>query len=242
MTISDHCGLFGKVPQQAEFVSHFLPDEFTEYWHSWLQASLSVSREQLGDQWLDYYLTSPIWCFAIMPGIMGPHGAAGIMLPSVDEVGRYFPLTLMHLGDHHVWSAYLHGTDWYQSLEQVGLNALSETVSYMQLIGQFESLSIPEFPEIMGYNLQSALHSTNTCYKVAQGEHTTQSLVFSLLNDIYQRSFNRYSLWWTKGSEYIDPCLLVSSDLPDAGQFAAMLDGRWQQWGWPEQLPLLKES
>ncbi len=242
MMTTENCGLFGKLPQHAEFVNHFLPEEFTESWHNWLQASISVSREQLGDQWLDYYLTSPVWCFAIMPGIIGPQGAVGVMLPSVDEVGRYFPLSLLHLGDHQVWSAYLHGNPWFESIEQIGLKALSETVTYSEFIGQFESLATPEFPEVIAYDIKSAIHSPNSGYKVSQGNHNHQELVVSLLSDIYKRSFNQHSLWWTAGSEYIEPCLLVSNGLPDTAQFAAMLDGRWQQWGWPEQLPKLKES
>ena len=38
------------------------------------------------------YLTAPVWRFAWSPGIAGAHWWMGVMMPSVDNVGRYFPL------------------------------------------------------------------------------------------------------------------------------------------------------
>src|SRR6185295_5746835 len=62
---------------------------------SWLQESLATSRAALGDKWLDIYLTSPVWRFASAAGACGTLPAIGVMVPSVDRVGRYFPLTLV---------------------------------------------------------------------------------------------------------------------------------------------------
>ncbi len=45
--------------------------------------------------WLDLYLTSPAWRFVCAGGACGPRPAIGLMVPSVDRVGRYFPLTLV---------------------------------------------------------------------------------------------------------------------------------------------------
>ena len=49
------------------------------------------SRDALGEGWLETYLTAPVWRFALAAGCCGP-AAAGIWLPSVDRVGRYYPL------------------------------------------------------------------------------------------------------------------------------------------------------
>ena len=41
----------------------------------------------------------------------------------------------------------------------------------------------------------------------------------------------RPSLWWEKGSGHIAAYIRISDGIPNAGQFAALLDGQWQQWG-----------
>ena len=39
-------------------------------------------------------MMAPIWRFALAPGVAGPLPMLGVMMPSVDRVGRQFPLTL----------------------------------------------------------------------------------------------------------------------------------------------------
>jgi len=234
--VKEHCGLFGKVPQQADFVSHHLAEEYTEYWHTWLQSSMSVSREQLGDDWLNYFLTSPVWNFAIGPGICSPSVITGVMIPSMDEVGRYFPLTLAHAGSHLVWDAYLNGREWYQSLEAAALKALDETTGYTHLIEVLESLEIPEFTSSPVYQTRHSVSGIDKSFVLpVKTDETKQNIISGLLDKSYRHMLGNYSLWWTQGSQHIDPCLLVSANLPDAGQFAAMLDGDWHQWNWAEE-------
>ena len=87
-------GYFGKMPARGDFVSGSLGREFVDPWDDWIQASIEQSRDRLGEQWLDVYLTSPLWCFALSPSICGNHAWGGVLMPSVDAVGRYFPLTI----------------------------------------------------------------------------------------------------------------------------------------------------
>ncbi len=234
--INEHCGLFGKLPQQADFVSHHLSEEYTDYWHSWLQSSMSVSREQLGDDWLNYYLTSPVWRFALSPGICSPHAMTGVLIPSMDEVGRYFPLTLTHAGSHQVWDAWLNGEEWFDSVEQVILSALDENISYTGLVESVESMETPEFPGLPQYQTQFSLTGIDKAFMVPVSDNNANGeMMAALLDKTYSRLLGSYSLWWTKGSEHVEPCLLISSNLPSAGQFAAMFDGDWQQWGWSSE-------
>uniref|UniRef100_UPI0013C2CB68 type VI secretion system-associated protein TagF n=1 Tax=Pseudomonas viridiflava TaxID=33069 RepID=UPI0013C2CB68 len=44
--------------------------------------------------WLDAYLVSPLWRFAVPANLLGSQPVAGVMMPSIDRVGRYFPLTI----------------------------------------------------------------------------------------------------------------------------------------------------
>ena len=43
---------------------------------------------------------------------------------------------------------------------------------------------------------------------------------------------SRYSLWWGAGSDRVAPSLLVCDGLPARENFAALLDGRFGEWGW----------
>ena len=54
------CGLFGKLSAKRDFIALATPRHFLEAWEPWVQASLSASRHQLGDQWQQTFLTMPV--------------------------------------------------------------------------------------------------------------------------------------------------------------------------------------
>jgi type VI secretion system protein ImpM len=87
-------GLYGKLPAAGDFVTRALPAHFVAAWDDWLQRSLVASRAALGDRWTAIYVESPIWRFALQPQVCGSQAWAGVLMPSVDRAGRYFPLTL----------------------------------------------------------------------------------------------------------------------------------------------------
>jgi len=88
-------GIYGKLPSHGDFLRRRVPDEFIGVWDAWLQESIAASRIELGTEWLNLYLTSPAWRFYCAAGVCGPDACAGVMAPSVDRVGRYFPLTIV---------------------------------------------------------------------------------------------------------------------------------------------------
>ena len=61
-------GLYGKLPTHGDFLRRRVSDEFVASWDAWLQLAIADSRSALGDRWLDIYLTSPIWRFALSAG------------------------------------------------------------------------------------------------------------------------------------------------------------------------------
>ena len=94
MSESFETGWYGKLPAQGDFVTRRLPPSFIEPWDAWLNAMLTGSRERLGSAWRDAFLSAPAWRFMLAPGVVGQQGWAGLIVPSVDSVGRYFPLTV----------------------------------------------------------------------------------------------------------------------------------------------------
>src|SRR3989442_8225062 len=89
-------GSYGKLPSHGDFLSRRVSEAFVRAWDAWLQECMAASRTALGaERWLDVYLTSPAWRFGCAAGTCGPEPLVGLMVPSVDRVGRYFPLTVV---------------------------------------------------------------------------------------------------------------------------------------------------
>jgi type VI secretion system protein ImpM len=89
-------GWFGKIPNLGDFVSRRLPDGFVQRWDRWLQGSLAHARDDLGEAWTGTYLVAPILRFWVGSGVLGKTAWAGLLMPSIDRVGRHFPLTVAH--------------------------------------------------------------------------------------------------------------------------------------------------
>lgn len=92
-------GWHGKLPALGDFVSRRVDAAWLERWDPWLAQGMLALREQLGDAWLDAYLASPSWRFLFLPGALagaaGDRAWMGVLMPSVDKVGRYFPFTIV---------------------------------------------------------------------------------------------------------------------------------------------------
>ena len=87
-------GFFGKVASQGDFVTNRFDAGLRRLIDDWLQRSIEYSRRNLGEAWPGAFKTMPIWRFVFAPGLVGQSGFVGLMTPSVDRVGRHFPLLL----------------------------------------------------------------------------------------------------------------------------------------------------
>ncbi len=102
MKAADPPGWHGKLPSLGDFASRRLGADFIEPWDAWLATGLLNLRSAAPSTWLAAYLASPSWRFLLQPGVLpgaaaggpGSQAWAGVLMPSVDRVGRYFPLTL----------------------------------------------------------------------------------------------------------------------------------------------------
>ena len=115
-------GWYGKLPNLGDFASRRLPDAFVRRWDRWLQRGMASARSQLGERWLDAYLVAPILRFWVAPGLLGEPGWAGLMMPSVDRVGRHFPLTIAQAAVP--LAAALAGQPWFRALDAAARQVL----------------------------------------------------------------------------------------------------------------------
>lgn len=227
-------GFFGKLPGRGDFIGRHLPKSFIEPWDAWLQSAIEDSRAQLGGLWRERYCTSPIWRFALAAGLCGPTAYAGILMPSVDRVGRYYPLVIA-LPLEPTWPLLVLpviADPWFSQAEQLALAGLDlDRLDLDDFSRQVEALGEPPSPAI-GADRAAA---GNAWYCPVPEATEIVALAPALASDLLGRAFSRFSLWWTEGSEHIARCLLICDGLPPVSGFAALLAGEWRQWGWTEK-------
>lgn len=141
-------GWYGKLPSLGDFAARRLSDAFVAPWDAWLAQRVAETQLALGADWLALYLTCPVWRFFAMPGAIAPALTqcwAGVVMASVDRVGRHFPLTIAASlpcpparGGEIValW-------DWLSAIEGVALAALDFDHSIERLDAQLAALPAP---------------------------------------------------------------------------------------------------
>lgn len=208
-------GFYGKLASRGDFVSRGLPQSFIGPWDSWLAAGLLASQS-LGDRWLNAYLVSPLWRFMVAPGVCGPQAAVGVVMPSVDRVGRYFPLTVAVLLDHEADPAsVVGGSDaWFEQVEQLMLSTLSVEASFEAFGAELETLGSPAYLPRGPSSRFAGLNRFDATDPKAR------------ITALAELACEGASLWWGQGSERIAPGLLRCQGLPAAADFAQFLLGQ----------------
>ncbi len=231
-------GLFGKLPAHGDFIYRNLPTHFINLWDSWLQGFVSGSQEQIGDNWLDIYLTSPIWRFVLSAGVIDENNWIGILLPSVDRVGRYFPFSVACPLSPSLTPAEIleKNTGWFEAMEKAALGALEGTYQIEDLILELNKHKVAGSGR---YRRQdSASSQTGAVIKMEFEEQAPVSVLPHFVDSLLKESLSSYSIWCTRGSQYVDPCVFYSPGLPQRRGIAAMLDGQWAGRDWHEPLRL----
>ncbi|MBY6189990.1 type VI secretion system-associated protein TagF [Microbulbifer agarilyticus] len=217
-------GIFGKLPAHGDFVQRNFPGSFLTPWDEWLQRAVHGAREMIGEGWLDYYLTSPIWRFAFSPGVLDEQGWAGVLVPSVDSVGRYYPLTFAasQPEDVNIFSIMANQKKWYEELSDLAIESLQNTLLVDQVLGKFPAATAAGAAEISG-SCQGGLITVNGAKEI---EHSYPFLVEKMLNG----NAGSHSLWWCSGSQFLPPTTMLCSSLPDPSVYCAMLGAGHRSW------------
>jgi len=121
-----NCGYFGKLPARSDFVSGHCPQGFLKLWEPFVMQGLAQSRLDLGKAWQEAYMTMPVWRFELTArdgSEIVPPVLLGAFMPSVDGVGREYPLTLVAQCDLTAGEA---AGSWFAAVETVLRSALGE--------------------------------------------------------------------------------------------------------------------
>lgn len=209
-------GAFGKLPALGDFLRMDLPQGFVDPWDRWLQEGILGVRAALGDRWQDCYFSAPIWRFNLSPGLAGAAPMTGVMMSSVDRVGRQFPLTLASSqadGSAPILQHLLSGPT-FEVLEAVALDALEDTMTRDMLAARLSEVTLdPVLPAITLTQAQGGLVAT------APGNG---ALVPQMLAALTGAQFRKPSIW----SADIDGAtrLMICEGLPAGGQMIGLFD------------------
>jgi type VI secretion system protein ImpM len=214
-------GWYGKIPSLGDFASRRLPVDFVKVWDTWLQEVIAASRDALAERWFDCYLTMPIWRFVLLPGLVTESGWAGVLMPSVDRVGRHFPLTVaVELASHTgAARALFEGAEWFAGLEDAALAVLDPTRSADDLdeaLARRELTTPPPVQPSGSTQPLRALPSVEAFGPLAEGEALRA----------WTENTGWRALWWTRGRMDGESLMLGSAGLPTAVEFGWLLESR----------------
>jgi type VI secretion system protein ImpM len=184
---------------------------------------MAGAREALGGDFLSFYLNCPAWKFLLSPGVCGAQAAAGLTIPSVDKVGRYFNFTLATVLPTGVdGCAYaLNNRQGFKALEQLALDILEQDLDKAELETRVREAT-QSFCMI-----PAARHHFE-----AQEDHIMVSQDHArpfadqsgaLLSNLLSRDLQDFSIWWYGQEGQTRSQMVVCRGLPSASVYQRLL-------------------
>lgn len=198
-TLTLAAGFAGKIPARGDFLRVGLPSSFAQPWDMWLAEGLAAAQQALGADFDDAYMEAPVWRFALAPGTAGQDAVAGVLLPSIDKVGRRFPLTaalVLPGGDAPGLAA---DAAWFTAIEDAARPAVESDVEPDDLAARLAAIAPPE----LGFLPERVLLPEGGALEEAWPQ------IARLAADV------SCSLWWTAGAPRVAPQAFVAHTLPE---------------------------
>lgn len=223
-------GWHGKLPSLGDFASRRLDAAFVEAWDGWLAAGLLALREANPAGWLDAYLASPSWRFLLMPGVLpgecARQGWAGVLMPSVDRVGRYFPFTIaLPLGDAPSTTQQMTALwHWLGRLDELALDAMHDDWSVERLEDELARMARPALDAAAAPPAAPA--AAGTLQPVPLGDAAEAADAAAVIGAEAQALWRARSAglaYWFASPEQAARRLLVSRGLPAPAAVGALL-------------------
>lgn len=223
-------GFFGKLPRTGDFVQRRLPPQFVDKWDGSFEAAVAGVRVALAQEWPAIYRESPIWRFVLAPGICTESGWAGVFGPSVDRVGRWFPMVLaapLNADPAAAVRLLRSGDNWFNELEQAYWVGQSSECSSLEVFdARVAALSGP---------LDHIAHNVSVNPKEVDwgaGTHwrlpiPVAGAVSVWMSDVWSQLLlaqGPWCQWWTiGGSKRVTPTTLLTQGLPQSSAYLGFL-------------------
>ena len=216
-------GFYGKLPAYGDFIQKRLPTDFVNPWHEWLQAGMMASREKNPDGWMPFYLNCPAWSFVLSAGVCGEQAIAGVTIPSVDRVGRYFNFTIASILPADIDPAVFATSysDWLEGLENLALSVLEEDMDQDGIERAINNLSA----ELVFDSESHSVYSSSVDHKkiVSDSSSGVQELVPEMLHQLIASEHSGYGLWWHRGSSQVSAQLVSCAGMPAADIYLGLM-------------------
>lgn len=89
---------FGKLPGLGDFAGRRMPHAIVSDWDLWLSAGLDQLRKNDPSNWEQQFVQAPCWFF-VAPALVLGKITCGVVAPSMDRVGRYYPISILALAE-----------------------------------------------------------------------------------------------------------------------------------------------
>ena len=237
-------GFYGKLPSHGDFLRRRVSDAFVDAWDEWLPRVpgreprgaraiagwTSTSRARRGDS-------------CARPARAARAPVLGLMAPSVDRVGRYFPLTLVAELPPYA-SVIAAATDAASFFDRRGTAASSRrwrptrsTSTLRRGRGAARRALAPSSvpPPVVARAggdgvFRDRVAARGRCRSDRRSSWRRCSSSCSRCS--CRRCISPLVLWWTEGSAMVEPSCLITRGLPPPDTFAALLDGSWTGHRW----------
>lgn len=216
-------GAYGKMPSAGDFFRLNTPQGFVDPWDQWLQAGLLNCQSALGADWDACFLSAPIWRFGLSAGLVGPRPLMGVLMPSVDRVGRRFPLTLMAPLEEGtpVIASHFREDALFRRLESLALSTLEDDLTRDRLQSDLEQLPAPAM------RAPGVLRRTGRTLVLSQGNGLSGA-AGDLAAGLLGRHYATPSIWSAEIAEV--PRLLLCDGLPEEGDMLALMNLHAPTW------------
>jgi type VI secretion system protein ImpM len=156
------------------------------------------------------------------------------MFPSVDRVGRYFPLALFAPlpADADLAVLTVSQSSWFDQLETLAMQALNAGLNFeawdsavrdfarphIELRGSTEDATVPISPGL-----------PQKCLHIAIDSHLESG---HILAQHTQGLGSPRSWWWHTGQGKTQDIFEIAEALPEADEFSALIDQQWVAHNW----------
>lgn len=195
---------YGKLPSLGDFAGRRMPHALTLEWDAWLREGMEELRRIDDTGWPDRFVNAPLWFF-IAPVAALSSPVIGALAPSMDRVGRYYPLTVMatapregcSFADDLQVKAFLAGAR--AAIVDARRRALSVDeldLRISQLPNPFETAHLSERePSLIG-NILSDLNQASRAHQTSANDHADNIVLPT--GDWRARTapLREQSLWW----------------------------------------------
>jgi len=220
------CGLYGKLPAKRDFIAVAAPQEFLALWEFWIQGAMSASTLKLGGSWRAAFLRAPIWRFWLGAELCG-RTVVGAFMPSLDGIGRYFPLTLFARADEKRSfppPELEPQVKWFTMAEKFLLSMLEESVNFDATSASLAELEHPA-DWVASVPRKTTVFLNEGSLIMWAGADSFSDIFASARVVDHASVYAGCSYWWTAGGEGFPAIALARRRMPDPNVFTGMLTG-----------------